>query len=433
MRISVFGLGYVGAVTAACFARDGHRVVGVDNNPSKVAAVSRGESLIIEDGLADLLATGAADARIRGTGDVDDAVASTDVSVISVGTPLDAHGRPELSYVYTVCREIGAALRDKTGSHAVVLRSTVPPGTLSECAEILRSAAGCADVHTAFNPEFLREGSAIRDYDAPPYTIIGTQSHEAERVVREMYATVNAPIHVVQPEVAELIKYVSNSWHATKIAFANEIGRLAKGFRVDGRDVMNLVVEDTKLNASGAYLRPGFAYGGSCLPKDLGALRHFARQMHVDAPLLDAVPRSNGAMIEAAFRYVMRRSPSRVAILGLAFKAGTDDLRESPAVPLVKRLLGEGIDVRIFDEAVEEARLIGTNRAYIEANLPHFVELMTASVEDAMRDADTVVITHPGPGFAKAVERVPRGTQVLDLAGAFDPAPNGMDYHGLAW
>ncbi len=272
MKISIFGLGYVGAVTAACLARDGHQVIGVDLNPDKVALIARGESPIIEPGLEDLLQQGVSSGRIQATTDGEAAIMESEISLISVGTPAMERGEPDLCYVLNVCKDIASAIKKKNSPHVVMLRSTVPPGTLKHCQNLMAEITEPGLIHTAFNPEFLREGSAIRDYDCPPYTIIGTESSVAEQAVRDLYLQVQAKILVVKPEVAELVKYVANTWHATKVSFANEIGRLAKAFEVDGREVMNIIVQDEKLNVSPVYMRPGFAYGGSCLPKDLEAL-----------------------------------------------------------------------------------------------------------------------------------------------------------------
>ena len=434
MKVSIFGLGYVGAVTAACLARDGHHGVGVDVSPDKVARVSRGESPIVEAGLPGLLAAGACSGRITATVDAVAAVAHTEVSIISVGTPPDENGVPDLGYVERVCREIGAAVAAKGAEHVVIVRSTVPPGTTKRCASLLAEAAGDgAHVHVAFNPEFLREGSAIRDYDHPAYTIIGTEDPLAEAAVRELYAGVHAPVHVVLPAVAEMVKYVANTWHATKIGFANEVGRAAKAFGVDGRTVMGLIAQDTKLNVSPVYMRPGFAYGGSCLPKDVNALLHYAGEMHVATPLLSAVPASNQAHIEEAVKAVLRHGRRRVAVLGLAFKPGTDDLRESPAVPLVKRLLGEGCEVRIYDRDVHTAQLMGTNLAYIRAHVPHFEALLTETIEDCLAWSEVVVVTYVSDEFANAICDGGQARPVVDLAGLFAEPPGGCEYDGIAW
>ncbi|MGF1496351.1 MAG: nucleotide sugar dehydrogenase [Elainellaceae cyanobacterium] len=433
MRISIFGLGYVGVVTAACLARDGHEVIGVDVNPNKVALVNDGKSPIVEPGLDQLLTDGVRSGRIRATTDADEAVWASDVSLISVGTPATDRGEPELGYVFNVCKEIGAAIYRKSTSHVVVLRSTVPPGTLAQCAHLFRETARVNSVHLAFNPEFLREGSAISDYDQPPYTIIGTDDAIAEQTVRQMYAAVDAPVIVSLSAVAEMVKYVANTWHATKVAFANEIGRIAKGFGLDGRDVMDIIVQDTKLNVSPTYLRPGFAYGGSCLPKDVSALLACARRMDVDVPMLSTLPLTNQLQIELSAQEVMRLGARRIAVLGLAFKPKTDDLRESPAVLLIKRLIGEGCEIKIYDRAVHQAWLVGTNLAYIQRNIPHFEALLVAEPEAAIADAELVIVTHATSEIRQLLLSAPKGTRVLDLAGVFTEPVEDIERYGITW
>lgn len=433
MNISIFGLGYVGVVTAACLARDGHEIVGVDVNPEKVAAIAAGRSPIVEPGLAELLRAGVAAGRIRATMDVKQAIDETEVSLISVGTPTSDRGAPNLGHVRKVSAEIGAAVADKAKPHVIILRSTVPPGTLKECAEIVGGCAAGVPVGFAFNPEFLREGSAIADFDHPSYTVIGTESRAAEDAVRGVYAGVDAPFLVVPPEVSEMVKYVANCWHATKIGFANEVGRAAKAFGVDGRVVMGIIAKDTKLNVSSAYMKPGFAYGGSCLPKDVRALLYYAREMGVELPMLTALPHSNQLQIDAALHLVLATRASRVAVFGLAFKSETDDLRESPAVPLVKALLGEGCEIRIYAPDVNKARLMGTNLDYIRENIPHFEHLLVDDPQDSVAWAETVVVTHPQAQFSKALEAAPAGKRIVDLAGVFAERPQRFEYDGIAW
>lgn len=436
MKISIFGLGYVGTVTAACLARDGHKVIGVDVNPQKVALLNAGVSPIVEPELGQLLSEGVAAGLISCTKDPEEAVAASDISLISVGTPSIENGEPDLSYVFDVCKQIGVAVNRKAAPHVIVLRSTVPPGTLEHCLTLLEDVVSSVPIHLAFNPEFLREGSAVRDYYMPPYTVIGTEDPVAQEVVQQMYTKVKAPIIVVKPAVAEMVKYVANTWHAAKVTFVNEIERIAKAFSVDGREVMNIIVRDTKLNVSSAYMRPGFAYGGSCLPKDLNALLYFARKMDVPVPLLSTVPVTNSLQIELAAQEILRSGARRISIFGLAFKAGTDDLRESPAVLLVKRLLGEGCEVKIYDSAVYQASLMGTNLAYIQRNLPHFQSLLVAEPHQALENAELVAVTQTNPGLRQALRDVPEGTRVLDLAGLFAVEPlkplKGGEYRDLA-
>jgi GDP-mannose 6-dehydrogenase len=431
--VSVFGLGYVGVVTAACLARDGHEVVGVDVNADKVTAIAAGKSPIIEPGLAALLSDGVAVGRVRATTDFEAAVRDTDASLISVGTPSSSRGGPDLSHVMAVCAQIADVLAVKSAPHVIVLRSTVPPGTLAQCADVIRDKAPDAQVGFAFNPEFLREGSALADFDRPAYTIIGTADAGAEAAVRGLYAKVDAPVLVVPPEVAEMVKYVANCWHAAKIGFANEIGRIAKSFGVDGRTVMDIITQDTKLNVSPVYMKPGFAYGGSCLPKDVRALLFHANERGVQVPILAGLPVSNQLHIDAAADLVLRTRPKRAAILGLAFKSNTDDLRESPAVTLTKRLIGEGCEVRIYAPDVYEARLMGTNLAYIRENIPHFEHLLIDDAAAAIDWADVVVVTHPQAQFTEALEHTPAGTRIVDLAGVFAGDPQLGEYDGIAW
>lgn len=433
MKISIFGLGYVGTVTAACLARDGHKVIGVDVNPQKVALLNAGVSPIVEPELGQLLSEGVAAGRITATTDPEEAVAISDISLISVGTPSTENGEPDLSYVFDVCKDIGAAVYRKGAPHTIVLRSTVPPGTLEHCRTVIGDVVNTAPIHLAFNPEFLREGSAIRDYYMPPYTVIGTEDSVAQEVVQQMYAAVKAPVIVVKPAVAEMVKYVANTWHAAKVTFANEVGRIAKAFKVDGREVMDIIVQDTKLNVSSAYMRPGFAYGGSCLPKDLSALLYYARKMDVPVPLLTMIPVTNSLQVDLAAHEILRLGVRRISIFGLAFKAGTDDLRESPTVLLVKRLLGEGCEVKIYDSAVNEAYLMGTNLTYIQRNLPHFQSLLVAEPHQALEGAELAVVTQSNPEFRQALLNAPEATRVLDLAGIFATETlKECEYHTLA-
>ena len=433
MKVSVFGMGYVGVVTAACLSRDGHEVIGVDVLQEKVDTVRSGRSPIVEPGLAELLAQGVREGRISATTDATAAVCESEISLISVGTPSSDRGAPFLGHVRNVAAQIGDALAVKRAPHVVVLRSTVPPGTLAQCAEIVGSRASGAPVDFAFNPEFLREGSAIADFDHPSYTVIGTESPAAEAALRRMYAEVDAPVVVVEPAVSEMVKYVANCWHAAKIGFANEVGRVSKAFGVDGRKVMGIITQDTKLNVSPAYMRPGFAYGGSCLPKDVRALLHYAQAMGVSLPMLAALPVSNQEQIDVACGLVLASKPQRVSVFGLAFKSETDDLRESPAVPLVKRLIGEGCEIRIFAPDVNEARLMGTNLAYIREHIPHLEHLLVDDPDEAVRWADAVVVTHPQRHFSEALDRAADGTHVVDLAGVFPQPPERFEYHGIAW
>lgn len=432
MRIAVFGLGYVGTVTAACLVRDGHHVIGVDTNPEKVGLIARGESPIIEPGVAELLKEAVASGCLLATGDAKTAVAGADVSMICVGTPSTADGEANLNAVFHVCDEIADALAASKQRHLVLLRSTVPPGTTALCRNRITLKAVAGRVTVAFNPEFLREGVAVADYNSPAYTVVGTDNESIESSIREIYQSVRAPVITTTTEVAELVKYVSNAWHAVKIGFANEIGRIARSCEVDGREAMRIACLDTKLNISAAYMQPGFAYGGSCLPKDVRALSAIARSRRVTVPLLNSLAQTNSQQIDLAVADVIAKGPTDVAVLGLAFKPGTDDLRESAAVHMVKRLLGEGCRIRIYDHDVHLARLMGTNLAYIRSSLPHFESLFVETVADALSGVTTAVITYKSPAFVEAVKQRP-DLRVVDLAGAFAAPPAVREYRGSGW
>lgn len=434
MKISIFGLGYVGTVTAACLSRDGHGVTGVDVNPDKVGMVMRGESPIVEPGLEQLMADAIAGKRLTATTDASAAVAATEVSLICVGTPATEKGGPDLGHVFKVCEQIAGGVAKKKEKHVVILRSTAPPGTLDRCAEIFARHCDRALVSLASNPEFLREGTAIQDFDAPPFTVIGTDDALAEKTVRGIYASVKAPVFMLKPREAEFVKYLCNPWHAVKVTFANEIGRLSRKMGIDARRVMDVFLQDNKLNLSKTYMRPGFAYGGSCLPKDMSGLLHMAQDQGVQLPMLHAVPSSNHLQVECAVAQVLQLRAKRVTVLGLAFKANTDDLRESPVVPFVKRLLGEGCEVTLFDPAVNQARLMGTNLNYIRENLPHFERLMTDDASRALDGADLVVVTQSTDEFRRIVEvNRSRVKRLYDLANAFQKPPEGVEYYGIAW
>lgn len=433
MKASVFGLGYVGAVSTACLARDGLSVIGVDVNSDKVEMIKMGQSPIIELGLGELLKSGVQAGRITATTSACEAIKHSDVSVISVGTPSRHNGAMDLSYVFKVCREIGQAIAAKGTSHVVVVRSTVLPGTTKKCETILRKAAGGVPVHVAFNPEFLREGAAIKDYDSPPFTIIGTTDDAAERCLREMYATVDASVIVTSVECAELIKFAANAWHATKISFSNEIGRVSKSLGINGLEVMDILTKDTKLNISTAYMRPGFAYGGSCLPKDVRALIYLGHKESICVPLLSALETSNRAQIEMAANLILRTNKKRVGLIGLAFKPGTDDLRESPSVELAEKLLGKGCEVSILDAAVGEAKLFGANRDYIERHIPHLSRLLVKTADELISRSDVIVASHGAAEFREILAKVGPTTPIIDLAGVVRLTSNGRTYEGIAW
>lgn len=436
--VSVFGLGYVGCVTAACLADRGFNVVGVDVAPSKVDLMNSGQATIVEEGIAELVHAGHAAGRLRATTSVADAVEASDISLVCVGTPSQPNGNLNLSYVERVCAQIGEALCLKATRHTVVIRSTVFPGTTASLARpALEKASGKRagqDFGLSMNPEFLREGTSIRDFNAPPFTVIGADDEETGRAVAALYDGIDAPLHVVATGVAEMLKYACNAYHGLKVGFANEIGNICKALGVDSHEVMRLFVQDTKLNVSKAYLMPGFAFGGSCLPKDLRAITYRARQLDVATPILSATLESNDAQVTRAFNMVMAAGHRRVGVLGLAFKEGTDDLRESPMVTLVERLIGKGIDVAIYDREVSHAKLIGSNKDFIEREIPHVWTLFKPSVDAVLTHAETVIIGNGSAEFRGIEPRLRSGQMVVDLVRAFGPRrSDGKSYDGICW
>jgi GDP-mannose 6-dehydrogenase len=418
MRVSVFGLGYVGSVTAGCLAHAGHTVVGVDIDESKVRRVDAGGSPVVEPGLDAVLATAVREGRLSATTGFAEAVGRTDVALISVGTPGRGDGRPELSALERVAHGIGLALRDAPKPYTVVMRSTALPGTTDDVLRpgLARAAGGAAkDIHLAVNPEFLREGSALRDFAEPPLTLVGTDDPVAIDALREMYATVAAPFVTTAIRTAEMVKYVSNAFHALKVCFANEIGDLCEALGVDAQETMRIFRMDRKLNTGEAYLRPGFAFGGSCLPKDVRALLHAARVRDISGPVLSSILPSNEGQVRRGVQAVLETRRRRVGVVGLAFKPGTDDLRESPLVTLVETLIGKGLDVRILDTNVSIARLVGANRRYIEEEIPHVASLMCDSAAALLAHAEVVVLGNNGDDARSVVAALRPGQTVVDL------------------
>ncbi len=438
MKISVFGIGYVGAVSCGCLAGAGHEIVGVDVAADKVAMLARGQSPIVEDEIDTLIADAVAQGRLRATDDVAAAVRDTDVSFISVGTPSGPDGSVSLRAVDEVVASIGQAIRDKPGSHAVVMRSTVPPGTAEDrVIPALEQHSGKRHgegFRYYSNPEFLREGSSVRDFHAPPYTLIGAAPGDDGAIVREIYQGVSGEVHVAPYRVAESVKMLANAYHAVKLAFANEGGAILAGLGVDARAAYKLFCEDRILNISAAYLTPGFAFGGSCLPKDMRSLLALADQAHVPVPFLKQVLPSNQAVIERTYEAIAKHGRQRVALFGLAFKQGTDDLRESPFVLLAEKLIGKGFDVSIFDRFVQVARLTGSNRAYIEREIPHLERLLAPEPADALKDAGLVIVGHVSRADRPALLAALGNQRVLDLAGIPElRAHPGITYQGLCW
>jgi GDP-mannose 6-dehydrogenase len=438
VNISIFGLGYVGAVSLACLARDGHQVIGVDIDAHKIAQINAGQTPVVEEGMIDLMKQVVADGRARASDDALGAVLATDLSFICVGTPSAANGSQDLSAVTASAAALGRALRGKPGSHVFVFRSTLVPGTVEEVlVPILERESGKQegrDFFVAFQPEFLREGSSVRDYDHPPFTIVGCRHDGAEAAIRELFGHLPCAVHRTSLRTAEMLKVCCNNFHALKITFANETARLCDALGVNPFEVMDLVCGDTQLNISRAYLRPGFAFGGSCLPKDLRATTHLAKMRDVEMPMLAGVLSSNDRHLDLAVSRVLASGARRVGLIGLSFKAGTDDLRESPMVTLAERLLGKGIRLQIYDPEVFMSRLIGANRRFIETHLPHVGELLHDRIEDLIDQCDVLIVAMNNPTALAALQQRARPEQqVIDLVGLPQLQALPCSLEGLCW
>jgi GDP-mannose 6-dehydrogenase len=436
MKLSVFGIGYVGCVSAACFAKEGHTVIGVDVNPVKVGIINEGKSPIVEPGVSDLIGEGVAAGTLSATTSSGEAVHNSELSLICVGTPSNPNGSLDLKYVVRVCEEIGAALAQKPERHVVVIRSTMLPGTIENTViPTLESASGKkagVDFGVCINPEFLREGTSLKDFYAPPFTLIGADDEQTAELVKELYAGVDAPVYVTKLKTAEMIKYVCNCFHGLKVSFANEIGNICKELNVDSHDVMEIFCHDTKLNLSPYYLKPGFAFGGSCLPKDLRAMTYKAKELDVETPVLSAILPSNRIQVERALNMVVKTGKKRVGVLGFSFKAGTDDLRESPMVTLIETLIGKGYSLAIYDRDVSLAKLFGANKEYIEREIPHISQLMQNSINDVLTSCDVILVGNKSEEF-RQIEGLARPDQVvIDLVRLFDHASGGT-YQGICW
>lgn len=436
MQIAIFGMGYVGAVCAACLAESGHTVIGIDVSAIKVDQINRGKSPIVEPGLEELLKRQVSAGRVRATSDVNGSVSASDLSMICVGTPSQKNGGLDLRYVEMVAEQIGEALRHAKGRHTVVVRSTVLPGTTRQLViPILERASGKkagVDFGVAVNPEFLRESTAIKDYYDPPMTVIGEFDAASGDMLAGLYQGLAAPLTRAPLETAEMVKYACNAWHATKITFANEIGSMAKAHGVDGRDVMQIVCLDRKLNLSSYYMRPGFAFGGSCLPKDLRALIYGATQKDVDVPMLRSIMSSNKAQIEKAVELVTSLGKRRIGMLGLSFKADTDDLRESPLVELAETLIGKGFELSIYDRNVDYARVHGANRDYINSRIPHVSSLLKSDLGDVVAGSDVMVLGNKDRQFEQVLLNLPEDKIAVDLVGFMAGTSNGAA-QGIGW
>lgn len=438
MKLSVFGLGYVGCVSAACFAKEGHDVLGVDVSPLKVDIINSGKSPIVESGVGELIGEMTASGRLRATTDSTEAISGSEISLVCVGTPGNPNGSLDLKYIKRVAKEIGTALEGKQDRHTVVMRSTMLPGTIETVVvpmlEVYSGKKAGTDFGICVNPEFLREGTSLKDFYAPPFTLVGADDDETAALVRRLYSGIDAQCFVVNVKAAEMVKYACNSFHAVKVSFANEIGNVCKELGIDSHEVMDVFCHDTKLNLSPYYLKPGFAFGGSCLPKDLRAITYKAKELDVSTPLLSSVLQSNRQQVERAIEMVLRTGRKRIGVLGFSFKAGTDDLRESPMVALIETLIGKGLQLAIYDRDVQLARLFGANREYIEREIPHVSQLMRANIEEVLDHAEVLIIGNRAEEFREVVGTKLRDDQTLiDLVRLFDDRRSGDAYQGICW
>jgi GDP-mannose 6-dehydrogenase len=438
MKLGIFGLGYVGCVTAACLASDGNTVMGIDVNPLKVEMIGSGSSPIIEPGLDALITEGVKSGRLSASQNHEEVVLNTDISLVCVGTPSNDNGSLKLEYVMNVCRQIGSALAKKQGYHLVVIRSTVLPGTVEEkLIPILEQHSGKKagkDFGVCMNPEFLREGSAIKDYYQPSMVMIGEIDQRSGDLLAPIYERVKAPLIRSNIRTAEMVKYTCNAFHALKVVFGNEIGLIAKSNGVDGQAVMDIICQDHQLNISTTYLRPGFAFGGSCLPKDLRAILYRAKELDVEVPMLASLLPSNQHHVQNSIRMIERTRKHKVGVLGMSFKAGTDDVRESPTITLIETLIGRGYQVRIYDDKIQLARLIGANKSFLEKEIPHITSLMCSTIDELVEQSEVLVITNGSPEFKQVPQRMRPDQVLIDLIGVAKGAENlDGNYEGICW
>jgi len=433
MNISIFGLGYVGCISLGCLAKNGHSVIGVDTESLKIDLVNKGLPTIIEKDIDAIIQESWQQGRISATNDIDKAIANSDVSIICVGTPPTKEGHLNLDFIFSTASQIGQALKKKTTFHTIAIRSTVLPGTNEKYGEIIEKTAQKRrniDFAIVSNPEFLREGTAVNDYYNPPVTVLGSDSEKGLEMMASIYSQINAPIEKTDIKEAEIIKYVNNSYHALKITFANEVGNICKKLGIDSHRVMEIFGMDKQLNISTYYFKPGFAYGGSCLPKDLGALNTLAHDLYLDVPVLNAIERSNENQKKNAIRLIESLNKRKVLVLGISFKLGTDDLRFSPIIDVIQELLGKGYEIKLIDNYVELSRIVGKNRSYIMERLPHIANLLTKDIQKSIEWAEVIVITHKEKTFLNL--SFDTSKKIVDLT-CIDCYKNHLNYHGLNW
>lgn len=436
MKISIFGLGYVGCVSLGCLANNGHEVVGVDVSDIKVNQINNGLPTIIEKDIDTIIKEQHLAKRIRATTNFTEAILATELSIIAVGTPSSVTGHLNLNFIYKVAENIGQAIKEKDDFHVVAIRSTVMPGTSEKVAQIIADFSG--KVHgehfaVLSNPEFLREGSAVKDYQNPPLTLIGSNFPEAAKKLASLYEALPAEIVITETKVAEIMKYVNNTFHALKISFANEVGNICNAISIDPHEVMSIFGKDKELNISEYYFKPGFAYGGSCLPKDLKGLQTLAHDLYVKAPIIESIDKTNDLQIQRAVNLIISQKKQRLGFLGLSFKAGTDDLRNSPAVTVIETLLGKGYDIGIYDRNVQVSRLTGTNKEYIDAHIPHLSKLLAPELSDILDNYDVIIINTKEKEYAEALANWKGNAVIIDFVNMDSRVKAHSNYKGINW
>ncbi|MGF7075526.1 nucleotide sugar dehydrogenase [Mucilaginibacter sp. 3215] len=436
MNISIFGLGYVGCVSLGCLAKNGHTVVGVDVSESKVSQINSGIATIVENDIDEIIAEQHKAGRISATQDVAQAILNTTISIVAVGTPSSEKGHLNLDYIFKVAENIGDVLKSKNEFHVIAIRSTVFPGTCEKFSRIIEERTGKKnniDFAVVDNPEFLREGTAVDDYYNPPLTLIGSNSEQATKLMVSLYDQLPAEVIVTDVKVAEIMKYVNNTYHALKISFANEIGNVCSALDIDSHKVMDIFCKDKQLNISPYYFKPGFAYGGSCLPKDLKGLQTLAHDLYVSVPVIDSIDKTNEYQKQRALSMLNKYFGKKIAVLGLSFKAGTDDLRNSPSVEIVENLLGRGFDIQIYDKNVHIAKLTGKNKDYIDSRIPHLSRLMVSDLDKLVQESDLIIISNKELEFVEKLENV-SGKTIIDMVKINSPKIiSNNNYRGINW
>lgn len=435
MEISIFGLGYVGCVSLGCLAQNGHNLIGVDVNPIKVKQINNGQPTIIEKDIDKIIGEQSEKARIKATQNYKNAILETDLSIIAVGTPSTPNGHLNLNYIYKVAEHFAESLQEKNSFHTIAIRSTVLPGTCDKFAEIIEKISDKKrnkDFAIVDNPEFLREGSAVHDYYNPPLTLVGSDNEEAANIVGSLYKDLPAELIITDLKVAEIMKYVNNTFHALKISFANEVGNICHALGIDSHKVMDIFVKDKQLNISPYYFKPGFAYGGSCLPKDLKGFQTLAHDYYVKAPVIENIDKTNDLQIQRAINIIEEKKPKKIGFLGLSFKPGTDDLRNSPAVSVIEALLGKGYDLAIYDKNVHISKLTGTNKEYIEKKVPHLSRLMVNNLDKLIEESDLLVINNKEEEFKERVEKF-SSKLTIDMVRLDEDLLKNEKYHGINW